>query len=44
VADDAAAIFDAYTQDIEVARYTSWSPHRSMDETRKFLDQHCKAG
>ena len=44
VADDAAAIFDAYTQDIEVARYTSWSPHRSMDETRKFLDQHCEAG
>ena len=24
VIDDAAAIFDAYTQDAQVARYTSW--------------------
>ena len=24
VVDDAAAIFDAYTQDAEVARYTTW--------------------
>mgnify|MGYP003297900952 CR=1 FL=1 len=42
--DDAAAIFDAYTQDAQVARYTSWSPHRSLDETRTFLEQHCEAG
>ncbi len=41
---DAAAIFDAYTQDARVARYTSWSPHRSLDETRKFLEQYCEAG
>ena len=41
---DAAAIFDAYTQDAQVARYTSWSPHRSLDETRKFLEEYCEAG
>ena len=44
VVDDAAAIFDAYTQDAEVARYTTWSPHRNLDETRKFLEQYCEAG
>jgi len=41
---DAVAIFDACTQDAEVARYTTWSPHRSLDETRKFLEQYCEAG
>jgi RimJ/RimL family protein N-acetyltransferase len=44
VVEDAAAIFDAYTQDAEVARYTTWSPHRSLDETQKFLEQYCDAG
>ena len=44
VLEDAAAIFHAYTQDAEVARYTTWSPHRSLDETRKFLEQYCEAG
>ena len=44
VVDDASAIFDAYTQDAEVARYTSWTPHRSLGETRGFLEQHCEAG
>ncbi|MBI1728318.1 MAG: GNAT family N-acetyltransferase [Candidatus Rokubacteria bacterium] len=44
VVEDAAAIFDAYTQDAQVARYTTWSPHRSLDETRNFLEQHCVAG
>ena len=38
------AVPPARALNIEVARYTSWSPHRSMDETRKFLDQHCEAG
>jgi [ribosomal protein S5]-alanine N-acetyltransferase len=42
--DDAEAIFEAYTQDVQVARYTTWSPHRSLGETRKFLEQHCEAG
>ena len=44
VVEDAAAIFDAYTQDAQVARYTTWSPHRSLDETRMFLEQYCEAG
>jgi RimJ/RimL family protein N-acetyltransferase len=44
VVEDAAAIFDAYTQDAQVARYTTWSPHRSLDETRGFLEHHCAAG
>ena len=44
VIEDAEAIFDAYTQDPLVARYTSWSPHKSLDETRWFLEQHCAAG
>jgi RimJ/RimL family protein N-acetyltransferase len=44
VAGDAEAIFEAYTQDIQVARYTTWAPHRSLGETRKFLEQHCEAG
>jgi RimJ/RimL family protein N-acetyltransferase len=44
VAEDATAIFDAYTQDAEVARYTTWSPHRGLEETRKFLEQYCDAG
>jgi len=44
VVEDAAAIFDAYTQDAQVARYTTWSPHRSLDETRGFLEHHCLAG
>jgi len=44
VVDDDAAIFDAYTQDAQVARYTTWSPHRNLDETRKFLEQYCEGG
>jgi ribosomal-protein-alanine N-acetyltransferase len=44
VVGDAGAIFAAYTQDAQVARYTSWSPHRSLDETRKFLEEYCEAG
>jgi [ribosomal protein S5]-alanine N-acetyltransferase len=44
VVEDAAAIFNAYTQDAKVARYTTWSPHRSLDETRKFLERYCEAG
>ena len=40
---DAPALFDAYTQDAEVARYTTWSAHRSLDETRQFLERHLEA-
>lgn len=35
--DDAAAIF-AYSSDPEVARYVAWDAHRSVDDTKAFLD------
>jgi len=35
--DDAEAIFVSYAQDPEVSRYTSWAPHRRLDDTRAFL-------
>lgn len=34
---DAAALFDTYTQDLEVARYTVWRPHTSIVETEEFI-------
>lgn len=34
--EDAPAIF-AYAADPEVARYTGWAPHRSLDDTGAFL-------
>ncbi len=34
---DAQFIFDAYTQDDEVARYLVWRPHRSLSETDAFI-------
>ena len=40
---DASAIFDGYAQDPEVVRYLVWRPHRSIDDTRAYLDQ-CQAG
>lgn len=36
-ASDAEAVFREYAQDPEVARYTVWTPHRSVDESRAFL-------
>lgn len=33
---DAPALFD-YAQDPEVARFTTWEPHRSEDDSRAFL-------
>lgn len=35
---DAAALFDAYTQDIEVARFMTWRPHRTLAQTESFID------
>ncbi|MBX6342671.1 MAG: GNAT family N-acetyltransferase, partial [Thermomicrobiaceae bacterium] len=35
---DAGDVF-AYASDPEVARYTSWEPHRSIEESRAFLRQ-----
>lgn len=34
---DASAIFQSYTQDPKVCRFMVWTPHRSENETRKFL-------
>lgn len=34
---DAARIFDAYTQDIEVARHMVWRPHTSQGHTAAFI-------
>jgi ribosomal-protein-alanine N-acetyltransferase len=39
--DDAAALFDNYTSDPEVAKYLTWTPHRALDETHAFL-QRCE--
>lgn len=40
---DAAALFDAYTQDAEVARYMVWVPHESVTETEAFIAYCCEA-
>jgi len=34
---DAAAIFNAYTQDADVARYMVWRPHKIVAETEGFI-------
>lgn len=36
-ADDAQALFDAYTQDERVCKYMIWSPHRELAETERFI-------
>jgi len=35
--DDAEAIFHGYASDPEVTRFLTWSPHRSLADTRAFL-------
>lgn len=40
---DAAAIFYAYTQDLEVARYMVWQPRLSISETEDFISYCCQA-
>jgi len=35
---DAQVIFDRYASDPEVAKYMTWKPHRSVDETKEFLE------
>lgn len=37
VESDAERIFARYGQDPRVCRYMSWTPHRSIDDTRTFL-------
>jgi ribosomal-protein-alanine N-acetyltransferase len=34
---DAAIFFDAYAQDIEVARHMTWRPHKAVSETEEFI-------
>lgn len=36
--EDAEAIYRAYATDPEVARYMTWRPHTSIDETRTFIE------
>jgi [ribosomal protein S5]-alanine N-acetyltransferase len=36
---DAAAIFDNYAQDEEVARYLIWRPHRNRNETQAYAER-----
>ena len=38
IADDAKTMFDTYAQDPEVTRFMTWAPHRSLDDTRAYLD------
>lgn len=33
----ARAIYRAYAQDEEVTRFLQWAPHKTLDETRRFL-------
>lgn len=40
---DAVPIFEAYTQDLDVARYMVWRPHRSIEETEAFI-AYCMQG
>lgn len=35
--DDAPAIFERWATDAEVTHYLTWAPHRSVDDTAKFL-------
>jgi ribosomal-protein-alanine N-acetyltransferase len=34
---DSRAIFDTYAQDEEVARYLTWQPHQSLEDTQAFI-------
>jgi [ribosomal protein S5]-alanine N-acetyltransferase len=34
---DALALFDAYTQDAQVARYMTWRPHEELEQTEAFV-------
>ena len=40
---DADAVFEAYARDPAVSRYTTWTPHRDVGDTRRYLRQ-CEVG
>src|SRR5688500_14950371 len=35
--EDAQVVFEEYASDPEVAKYMTWTPHRSVEETKEFL-------
>ena len=39
VTEDAVMIFKQYAQDLEVAKYTGWRPHKSIEETHAFVSR-----
>jgi len=41
--DDAEAIFETYAQDADVTRFLTWRPHRTIGETRDFLQSRLDA-
>jgi len=41
--DDAAIVFQQYTQDADVAKHMTWVPHRSISETELFISR-CVSG
>jgi len=36
--DDALILFAAYMQDLEVTRYTTWRPHKHIEEAENFIN------
>ena len=36
--EDAKAMFDVYTQDERVTKYTRWNPHKNLNDTIKFVE------
>ena len=37
--EDAALIFESYAQDPDVTKYLVWQPHKSVNETKSFLNR-----
>jgi ribosomal-protein-alanine N-acetyltransferase len=41
--EDAPAIFEGWAQDAAVTRYLRWGPHRTVADTRRFLEEAQRA-
>jgi RimJ/RimL family protein N-acetyltransferase len=39
VVEDAQVVFDEYASDLHVAKYMTWTPHRSVTDTKDFLSR-----
>ena len=37
--DDAEKIFHAYTQDPEVTKYLVWEPHKTIDDSKNWIER-----